>query len=228
MAAQVLRRPNDAVGSGFLDSDGAPTVLALQRLQSQLTRLDREKYIAESCAAGLEADIAAQVIALARLAAEADAADETSGEDEMDAGRAATVAEDELDARRAATVAEADAAEAELRRAEGRRADAIARLAAAAAAARALRAKATPGTPRAVAPAWRISVPRPRPRIANDRRPPWACGARSIRRSAAAADAMAADAAPPPAPVHARTGPRAARPSTRARKPDARRKSMPR
>ena len=38
----------------------------------------------------MEADIAAQVIALARLAAEADAADETSGEDEMDAGRAAT------------------------------------------------------------------------------------------------------------------------------------------
>ena len=198
MAAQVLRCPNGAVGSGFLDSDGAPTVRALQRLQSQLTRLDRERCVAESCAAGVEADIAAQDIALARLAAEADAADETSGEDELDAGRAATVAE-------------ADAAEAELRRAEGRRADAIARLAAAAAAAQARRATATPGTPRAVAHAWRIPAPRPWPRIANDRRPPWACGARGMRRGAAAADAAAADATPPPAPVHARTGPRGPR-----------------
>ena len=86
----------------------------LQRLQSQLARLDRERHEAEACAAALREDIAARELELARLAAEADAADASDDgvdDDEDEDDKAAVIA-----AERAAT-----AAEAELRRAEDRR-----------------------------------------------------------------------------------------------------------
>ena len=189
MAVQCLRGRDDVVaaaagspffhdGAGF---DGASTILALQRLQSQLARLDRERHEAEACSEVLREDIAARELDLARLAAEADAADATDDgtvDDEDDADEAAVIA-----AERAAV-----AAEAELRRAEDRRAAAIDRLAAAAAAARARRPRTNPGARRpraspaprtAAAPARRRSAPRPL--VAIDERPPWnSCGRRGI------------------------------------------------
>jgi len=190
MAVQCLHARDDdvaAVGSPtfpfFDDGSGCDTILALQRLQSQLARLDRERHEADACAAVLREDITARELELARLAAEADAADATDDgsvdddEDEED-NEAAVIA-----AERAAV-----AAEAELRRAEDRRAAAIDRLAAAAAAARARRPRASPGARRpraspaprtAVAPARRRSAPRPL--VAIDERPPWnSCGRRGI------------------------------------------------
>ena len=166
----------------FDDGSGCDTILALQRLQSQLARLDRERHEAEACSEVLREDIAARELELARLAAEADAADAsddgTVDDDEDDADEAAVIA-----AERAAV-----AAEAELRRAEDRRAAAIDRLAAAAAAARARRPRTNPGARRsrtspaprtAAAPARRRSAPRPL--VAIDERPPWnSCGRRGI------------------------------------------------
>jgi len=165
----------------FDDGGGCDTILALQRLQSQLARLDRERHEAEACSEVLREDIAARELDLARLAAEADAADASDDgtvDDEDDADDAAVIA-----AERGAV-----AAEAELRRAEDRRAAAIDRLAAAAAAARARRPRTSPDArrPRAspvprttAAPARRRSAPRPL--VAIDERPPWnSCGARGI------------------------------------------------
>ena len=188
MAVQCLRGRDDvaaAAGSPFCDDgagfEGASTILALQRLQSQLARLDRERHEAEACSEVLREEIAARELDLARLAAEADAADASDDgtvNDEDDEDEAAVIA-----AERAAT-----AAEAELRRAEDRRAAAIDRLAAAAAAARARRPRASPGARRpraspaprtAAAPARRRSAPRPL--VAIDERPPWnSCGRRGI------------------------------------------------
>ena len=96
----------------FDDGGGCDTILALQRLQSQLARLDRERHEADACAAALREDIAARELELARLAAEADAAD--ASDDGADDG-----AVDEDD--EATLVEAATAAEAELRRAEDRR-----------------------------------------------------------------------------------------------------------
>ena len=188
MAVQCLHARDDdvaAVGSPtfpfFDDGSGCDTILALQRLQSQLARLERERHEAEACSEVLREEIAARELDLARLAAEADAADATddgSVDDEDDADEAAVVA-----AERAAV-----AAEAELRRAEDRRAAAIDRLAAAAAAARARRPRTNSGARRprtspaprtAAAPARRRSAPRPL--VAIDERPPWnSCGRRGI------------------------------------------------
>ena len=99
----------------------------------------------------------------------------------------------------------ATAAEAELRRAEDRRAAAIDRLAAAAAAARARRPRANPGARRpraspaprtAAAPARRSA--RPRPLVAIDERPPWnSCGRRGI---SAAEERWTPEPRPPPEP----------------------------
>ena len=205
MAAQCLRGRDDVAaaagspafpcfddGGGFHgastadspcvdDGAGLDTILALQRLQSQLARLERERHEAEACSEVLREDIAARELDLARLAAEADAADATDDgavDDDEDADEAAVMA-----AERAAM-----AAEAELRRAEDRRAAAIDRLAAAAAAARARRPRTNPGARRprtspaprtAAAPARRRSAPRPL--VAIDERPPWnSCGRRGI------------------------------------------------
>ena len=185
MAVQCLHARIDtggAAGSPFFDDgacfDGASTILALQHLQSRLARLDRERHEADACAAALREDIAARELDLARLAAEADAAD-ASDDGSVDD-------EDEDD--EAAAVAAAMTAEAELRRVEDRRAAAIDRLAAAAAAARARRPRTNPGArrpraspaPRTVAaPARRRSAPRPL--VAIDERPPWnSCGRRGI------------------------------------------------
>ena len=180
------------------DGAGVDTVRALQHLQSRLARLDRERHEADSCAAALREDIAARELDLARLAAEADAADATDDgtvDDEDDADEAAVIA-----AERAAT-----AAEAELRRAEDRRAAAIDRLAAAAAAARARRPRANPGArrpraspaPRTAAPARRRSAPRPL--VAIDERPPWnSCGRRGI---SAAEERWTPEPRPPPEPA---------------------------
>ena len=191
MAVQCLHARDDdvaAVGSPtfpfFDDGSGCDTILALQRLQSQLARLERERHEAEACSEVLREEIAARELDLARLAAEADAADATDDgtvddEDDDDDDDVATA----VAAERAAV-----AAEAELRRAEDRRAAAIDRLAAAAAAARARRPRTNPGARRpraspaprtAAAPARRRSAPRPL--VAIDERPPWnSCGRRGI------------------------------------------------
>ena len=180
----------------FDDGGGCDTILALQRLQSQLARLDRERHEAEACSEVLREDIAARELELARLAAEADAAD--ASDDGADDG-----AVDEDD--EATLVEAATAAEAELRRAEDRRAAAIDRLAAAAAAARARRPRANPGArrpraspaPRTAAPARRRSAPRPL--VAIDERPPWnSCGRRGI---SAAEERWTPEPRPPPEPA---------------------------
>ena len=213
MAVQCLHARDDdvaAVGSPtfpfFDDGSGCDTILALQRLQSQLARLERERHEAEACSEVLREEIAARELDLARLAAEADAADATddgSVDDEDDADEAAVVA-----AERAAV-----AAEAELRRAEDRRAAAIDRLAAAAAAARARRPRTTPGArrpraspaPRTAAPARRRSAPRPL--VAIDERPPWnSCGRRGI---SAAEERWTPEPRPPPEPARRFPAPRA-------------------
>ena len=188
MAVQCLRG-RDAVAAAagspafpfFDDGGGCDTILALQHLQSQLARLGRERHEAEACSEVLREEIAARELDLARLAAEADAADAsddgTLDDDEDDVDEATAVA-----AERAAV-----AAEAELRRAEDRRAAAIDRLAAAAAAARARRPRTNSGArrprtspaPRTAAHARRRSAPRPL--VAIDERPPWnSCGRRGI------------------------------------------------
>ena len=99
MAVQCLHPRIDAGAAAgsptfpfFDDGSGCDTILALQRLQSQLARLDRERHEADSCAAALREDIAARELDLARLAAEADAADATDDgtvDDEDDADEAA-------------------------------------------------------------------------------------------------------------------------------------------
>ena len=182
----------------FDDGSGCDTILALQRLQAQLARLDRERHEAEACSEVLREEIAARELDLARLAAEADAADATDdgSVDDEDDDEAAVIA-----AERAAV-----AAEAELRRAEDRRAAAIDRLAAAAAAARARRPRANPGARRpraspaprtAAAPARRRSAPRPL--VAIDERPPWnSCGRRGI---SAAEERWTPEPRPPPEPA---------------------------
>ncbi len=209
MAAQCLHPRIDAGAAAgsptfpFFDGGaGVDTVRALQHLQSRLARLDRERHEADSCAAALREDIAARELDLARLAAEADAADATDDgtvdDEDDDADEAAVVA-----AERAAV-----AAEAELRRAEDRRAAAIDRLAAAAAAARARRPRANPGArrpraspaPRTAAPARRRSAPRPL--VAIDERPPWnSCGRRGI---SAAEERWTPEPRPPPEPARRR------------------------
>jgi len=214
MAVQCLRGRDDvaaAVSSPFFDDgtgfDGASTILALQRLQSQLARLDRERHDAEACSEVLREDIAARELELARLAAEADAADASDDggvDDEDEDDKAAVIA-----AERAAV-----AAEAELRRAEDRRAAAIDRLAAAAAAARARRPRTNPGARRpraspaprtAAAPARRRSAPRPL--VAIDERPPWnSCGRRGI---SAAEERWTPEPRPPPEPARRFPAPRA-------------------
>ena len=205
MAVQCLHPRIDAGAAAgsptfpfFDDGGGCDTILALQRLQSQLARLDRERHEAEACSEVLREDIAARELELARLAAEADAAD-ASDDGSVD---------DEDDADEAAVVEAAMAAEAELRRAEDRRAAAIDRLAAAAAAARARRPRTNPGArrpraspaPRTAAPARRRSAPRPL--VAIDERPPWnSCGRRGI---SAAEERWTPEPRPPPEPARSR------------------------
>jgi hypothetical protein len=203
-------------GSGFhgastadspcVDGAGFDTVRALQHLQSRLARLARERHEADACSEVLREEVAARELELARLAAEADAADASddgSVDDEDDVDDAAVIA-----AERAAV-----AAEAELRRAEDRRAAAIDRLAAAAAAARARprtnpgarRLRASPAPRTAAAPARRRSAPRPL--VAIDERPPWnSCGRRGI---SAAEERWTPEPRPPPEPAR----------RSRARKP---------
>ena len=210
MAAQCLRGRDDvaaAAGSPtfpfFDDGSGCDTILALQRLQSQLARLERERHEAEACSEVLREEIAARELVLARLAAEADAADASDD---------GTV--DDEDDDEAAVVEAAVAAEVELRRAEDRRAAAIDRLAAAAAAARARRPRTNSGARRprtspaprtAAAPARRRSAPRPL--VAIDERPPWnSCGRRGI---SAAEERWTPEPRPPPEPARRFPAPRA-------------------
>ena len=84
MAVQCLHPRIDAGAAAgsptfpfFDDGAGVDTVRALQHLQSRLARLDRERHEAEACSEVLREDIAARELDLARLAAEADAADAT-------------------------------------------------------------------------------------------------------------------------------------------------------
>ena len=204
MAVQCLRGRDDVAAAAgcpafpFFDGGAGcdTTILALQRLQSQLARLDRERHEAEACSEALREEVAARELELARLAAEADAAD-ASDDGTVD---------DEDDADEAAVFEAAMAAEAELRRAEDRRAAAIDRLAAAAAAARARRPRTNPGARRpraspaprtAAAPARRRSAPRPL--VAIDERPPWnSCGRRGI---SAAEERWTPEQRPPPEPA---------------------------
>ena len=93
--AGVLAAAGSPTFPFFDDGAGVDTVRALQHLQSRLARLDRERHEANSCAAALREDIAARELELARLAAEADAADapdDGTVDDEDDADEAAVIA----------------------------------------------------------------------------------------------------------------------------------------